>query len=290
MTLESMLVVSRMNYKDINLHEKMLEVITNQFGDTFIIDAFNDKPFTYEHFFKNVYLYIDAFKELGLKRQDKLMLVLENSIDLVFLYFAGLLYDMTLIPIDPQKGQSEIQKIYQYEPNSWILHEDKIEIESDKLIKLELLKAHFNLQGLEQYFKSDLMNDLSKIDLDRVYLVMFTSGTSGEPKGVAHSFGNLLMSALSFSNRFGFNSSNIFYQNMPMTYMAGFLNQMIMPFITGGKIVVGNRFTISEVMNFWQYPIKYGVNTFWFNPTMLSLLNKLDRSEEGVNYAKTGGN
>lgn len=287
MTLESILVVSRMNYKDINLHEKMLDTLVSRFEEVFIIDAFNDKPFTYEHFFGNVTLYIQVFKELGLKRQDKLMFILENSIDLVFLYFAGLLYDITLIPVDPQKGQNEIQKISEYESNAWILHDIKFDIQSNKMIELESFKSKLNFKLLEHFNKSDLMNEVSHIDLDRDYLVMFTSGTSGEPKGVVHSFRNLLTTALAFSDKFGFDSNNIFYQNMPMTYMAGFLNQMIIPFITGGKIIIGNRFSISEVMHFWKYPIKYGVNTFWFNPTMLSLLTKLDRSDEGVRYTKS---
>lgn len=287
MTLENILAVNKMNYSEINLHDKILETIEVQYEELFIIDACNDKPFTYELFFENVTLYIEAFKELGLKRQDKLMLVLENSIDLVFLYFAGLLYDLILIPVDPQKGQHEIQKISSYESNAWILHDNSIEIQMDKLINLEELKCKLSSKSISQCDKNELMSNISKIDLDRTYLVMFTSGTSGDPKGVAHTFRNLLTTALAFSDKFGFDSKNIFYQNMPMTYMAGFLNQMIIPFITGGKIVVGNRFSISEVMQFWKYPIKYNVNTFWFNPTMLSLLTKLDRSDDGIQYAKT---
>ena len=43
-----------------------------------------------------------------------------------------------------------------------------------------------------------------------------------------HSFSNLIESALAFKNEFGFNQENIFYHNLPMTYMAGILNLFVM--------------------------------------------------------------
>ena len=50
--------------------------------------------------------------------------------------------------------------------------------------------------------------------------------------------------------------------------------------------VTSNLSNISKIRNFWQNPIKYNVNTFWFIPTIVSLLLKIDRSQNGIEYSK----
>jgi long-chain acyl-CoA synthetase len=40
------------------------------------------------------------------------------------------------------------------------------------------------------------------------------------------------------------------------------------------------------MMRFWDAPIKYSVNTFWFIPTIIALLLKLDRGTNGIEYAE----
>jgi long-chain acyl-CoA synthetase len=101
-----------------------------------------------------------------------------------------------------------------------------------------------------------------------------------------HSFRNLLRSSVAFSSRLGLGKSNVFCHNLPMSYMAGILNLIILPFASGGRVVVGRRFSVSNLAGFWNAPARYSVNTFCFIPTELALLLKLDRGSEGVEYAR----
>ena len=70
-----------------------------------------------------------------------------------------------------------------------------------------------------------------------------------------------------------------------MSYIGGILNLIILPLISESKIVIDEKFSITKMKNFWEQPIKYSVNTFWFIPTILSLLLKIDRSNDGVEYS-----
>jgi len=94
------------------------------------------------------------------------------------------------------------------------------------------------------------------------------------------------MSALSFNKKFDFDSNNIFLHNLPMSYMAGILNSIFLPFISQSKIVVGQRFTLKNTMNFWEIPKKYSINTFWLTPTMIGLLLKFDRGNDGIEFGE----
>ena len=71
-----------------------------------------------------------------------------------------------------------------------------------------------------------------------------------------------------------------------MAYMAGMLNTFIKPLIFGCKIVVGERLSVMMAMKFWEEIKKYKINTFWINPTFVSLLLKLDRNNIGIEYCK----
>ena len=127
---------------------------------------------------------------------------------------------------------------------------------------------------------------LDGLDYDQLSLITFTSGSTGIPKGVKHSIKNLVITAEAFGKEFGFGKENVFYHNLPMSYMAGVLNLFILPMVCGSSIVVGERFNILNIPNFWRFPSRYGVNTFWLIPAVLSMLMKLDRGREGIEYAK----
>ena len=86
---------------------------------------------------------------------------------------------------------------------------------------------------------------------------------------------------------FNFNDKSVFYHNLPMTHMAGFLNLIILPLVSGSKIIIDREFQASSIASFWDNPIKYGANVFWFVPVIIDLLVNLDRGDKGVNYFKS---
>jgi len=185
---------------------------------------------------------------------------------------------MKFVPIDPQKGQQEIDEIISYTSPSYIFHDPKF-----KNIIGKTIDVH-DLRQSKIYPSIDDVSIFKKIEYNTPFLITFTSGSTGKPKGVIHSFNNLVHSALSFNSKFNFDERNIFYHNLPMSYMAGILNLFILPLVSKSKIIIGKRFDISEIPYFWKIPKKYAANTFWFNPTILELLLKLDRGQEGVEY------
>ena len=143
----------------------------------------------------------------------------------------------------------------------------------------------FKIRNLEVNYL-DLTNIFVKIDYDSLFIITFTSGSTGKSKGVMHSFNNFAFSSEKFSKQFGFNKTHKFFHNLPMSYIGGILNLLILPLISESKIIISDRFDISKIINFWHEPIKYSANTFWFPPTIISLLLKLDRGDIGTNYSK----
>jgi long-chain acyl-CoA synthetase len=249
----------------------------------FIVDPLHNKKLTGKDFFSAVLHCKKQLEALGLCKQDKICLLMNNSLDLVVMYFASLFMQLIIIPIDPHKGQREIDEILKIVNGKKIFCDTTSEYCGTDVVVIESIRDKFYASNGDSVGDMSLIDEL---DFSCIYLITFTSGTTGICKGVRHSFNNLIASARAFSNRFNFDQQNVFYHNVPMTYMAGILNLIILPFVAGSTIVLGSRFDVSQAMNFWDVPSGQGVNTFWFVPTMLSLLLKFDRGNKGADYLR----
>ncbi|MBI1984580.1 MAG: acyl--CoA ligase, partial [Candidatus Wildermuthbacteria bacterium] len=269
-----------------NVAELFIQTFQNNWDELFVTEAVSGKTFSHKDFFRCVLSARQALDNLKIAKGDIVCLIIQNSLHLMVLYFALLLKGAVVVPIDPEKGIEEVDAILSQLQYRCIIADDNIEnIGSShrEVIRLNSLA--------ESFYQNDRDADVSllavfdDVDYEAPYTITFTSGSTGAPKGVIHSCKNFAMTSQAFAERFNFGPQNVFYHNLPMTYMAGILNLIFLPFFSGSKIVIGDRFRVSGIMRFWEVPARYGVNTFWFIPTIVSLLLKLDRGTDGRTLA-----
>lgn len=278
-----MLGGSRMK-NEINTSAILKDIFKENWNEIFIFDGLNDRELSYMNFCNMILNCKETLEGMGIEKNDVVCLIMSNSIDLAILYFTSLIMQLTVVPIDINKGENDIKEILsQLKYKAIISNIPDLEIPEKEIIDINEFKDIFS-KKIELDINE--LNVFDGLDYNKIFLITFTSGSTGVAKGVMHSFNNLIMSALAFKQRFNFNKRNIFYHNLPMTYMAGILNLIILPLVSESKIVIGERFNISNIMRFWDIPIRYSANTFWFIPTIVALLLKLDRGDQGINYAR----
>ncbi len=257
------------------------QIFEDNWEKIFIFDAIHDKHITYGDFFNRVMDFKEKLEQEGLKKGNFLCLILDNSIELAIFYFSSLLLGLVAIPIDPYRGSDEIKEILNQFNNKKIICDEKFVNDFPSSIKLDKL-----IENKKKFGFFDSLAIFKNVDFEKTFLITFTSGTSGKQKGVMHSFNNLFQSANAFGKRFDFGNGDIFLHNLPMTYMAGILNLLILPLISKSQIVITERTSVSNISKFWNIAIKFSANVFWLIPTMLELLIKLDRGTDGINYTK----
>lgn len=81
---------------------------------------------------------------------------------------------------------------------------------------------------------------LDDLSTDDVSVLMFTSGTTGRPKGVLHSQRTLLYEAWSIADRFDLDRPIVFMPS-PLTHITGLLYGILLPLITRGSVVLQDR-------------------------------------------------
>lgn len=85
-------------------------------------------------------------------------------------------------------------------------------------------------------------NYMSDLGADDDAMLLFTSGSTGGPKAVRLSHGNLLANAFGVIERTGVTRSDRLLHAMPLHHTNGINNQLIAPFACGASVVMLERF------------------------------------------------
>jgi long-chain acyl-CoA synthetase len=79
-------------------------------------------------------------------------------------------------------------------------------------------------------------------DPDSTAVMLYTSGTSGKPKGVPLTHGNLLSNAQTLIDRAGLGADEVFLGVLPMFHAFGLTGSMVMPLLLGAEVTYQPRF------------------------------------------------
>ena len=79
-------------------------------------------------------------------------------------------------------------------------------------------------------------------DPDAVTQLIFTSGTTGDPKGVMHTSNTVHAMLHGFIDRLGLRADDVTHMPSPLAHQSGFLHGMVMPIILGATAVIQDVF------------------------------------------------
>lgn len=213
---------------------------------------------------------------------------LPNSVEFVLLYFACAYSGLTVVPISLNLSHRERQFIISHSGVKALIHAVSLQADIHDILP-SLVRIVVGGGSKENAFLDfeQIVGEAehySEIKESNVLSIHFTSGTTGEPKAVAHTVGSLFGNALCFNESVGIDSIYRFLHIMPMAYMAGFLNTILCPFMAGASVVLAPQFDARTALNFWAPVVEHAVNALWMSPTMLISLLQLDRSTKGIEY------
>ena len=278
-----------------NLFEDINNIFTKNKDKDFLISDLTGKTLTYGDLYKSAMSFASYMQSVGLKKGDKVVVIMENCDEVVQIYFSLFLYGSILVPINPDLTNDQI----------WHIINDS---DCRKVIcgELEFEKINKNSREIKFIVLKDGLNTINKIeepyiDFEQVIssnydkkakinfhgvddnndlIHIYTSGTTGEPKKVVHSYSNILNNGFSFVNATNLGSKNRFINYLPVTYLGGYYNLLLIPLLCGGSVVITNHFNSKILLEFWDKVDHYEINTLWFVPTILNGLLKLDKSSD----------
>ncbi len=245
---------------------------------TFLIDASNGDAEAHSHSYGELAQAAAKLAALlahkGVRRGDRLAIMLPNGREFLLLYLACLHAGITAVPINPALPARDTDYILSITRPALLIGEPGSGRTSAEL-PFWALASNSLWQQLETFSPAP-----ATLEGDDIAAIFFTSGTTSRPKGVCHTATALLANAAAFNRHMQWDASLRMLHVLPMSYMAGFLNTLLCPLMAGGSLVLAPQFDAATALRFWQPVQQHGVNALWLTPTMLALLCKLNRDPD----------
>lgn len=252
-------------------------IILNNKDKVFAIDPYTELSYTYYDIYNLSMNYSKIFSiKYNIKSDNRVILLLDNSIEFVALYFWAFFNNIVIMPLSKKLQKEDIEKIIIDYSIDFVIADENF-INTNKEI---------NMKGINIVKEKHDLNTMPKIDYDKNLLLMYTSGTTGEPKCIVHSLSSFLDNGNKFIELHNITSNDRFILLLEMSYMAGYYNMFLVPFLAQASVVIKGSFKPQDILRFWNEIIKYKVTILWFVPTIIKLLNELDRSLKGKEYCK----
>ena len=242
---------------------------------------FEDEVLSYEDLDRLSNQFAHFFQSAGVGIGDRVSFISLNDSLLIAGYFGAFKAGGVANPINNRLTPPEFAYILNHAQSKCIvISPEFIEVLSNTLPlikhspKILVLRAPENLtiaahrdNELKNYSDSKLK--IENVTADDGALLLYTSGTTGNPKGVLLSHHNLCSAAQIVSQGFEIQESDRTLCVMPLFHTNGLMFSNLPFLYRGASIVLRKRFSAS---NFWHECKRYAVNSSSVSPTILSLL------------------
>ena len=225
---------------------EMMEISEERFPDNEAFKAIVPKvvTFTYKQALKKIREIAYYLVATGAKKGDHIAVTGKNSPEWALAYFAISFAGCIIVPLDYSLHIEDMEKILAFGDV------DRIFIDGEKIDEIDkegkLFKEKISLEPESKGYKYVLdltgpETELPKLHAEDTAAMLFTSGTTGTPKGVMLSFSNFMSSTLSSQRLFDVYPTDVFYAILPIHHAYTMTAVLLETVVSGASCVFGKR-------------------------------------------------
>ncbi len=250
---------------------------------------------------------------IGVRPGDRVALMAENQSEWIALFFAAARIRTPVVTINPRyRGRELSHMLHQSGATSLAIAAKTAEIDFlqfvqdspeifkniERLIVLpDASGVPGDLSKIERAVPySDLLTASSALAVDLVpkpedpAAILYTSGTTGLPKGAVLTQGSLLASASAQVRHLGFVEDDVLVGHLPLNHVGGITCTVLSSLLSGASVLLVPAFKPNQVLKLLA---ERGVTVLLAVPTMYTLLFGLDSMStaplSGVRLCVVGG-
>jgi len=276
-----------------NILELLVEKASRHKNETFITFYASGgvaMRYTYEEFRRKVFQTANYLRAQGLIEESRVATVSHNHIDTVVQYFAAWCAGMTVVPINVGETPERIKYILENAgvQLAFVRNEYLPMIESLGLNLTILASSDFEQTIAafpDEFGQAHIIdtrvkpketvdeNRATYADLETEALIVYTSGTTGLPKGVVLTQYNLLVDTDAIAAWHGLKEGDVMMCVLPIHHVNGTVVTLLTPLYYGGSVILNQKFQ-TEI--FFERVANEKVKIVSVVPTLLQFLLHAD--------------
>ncbi len=235
--------------KNMSVYEVLKET-TKRYGEKEVIYDLHQR-YSYKQLKADVDAFAGGLKGMGIGKGDRVAVSLPNWYEMIVILFAVAKVGVIVVPFSPKYKSHEVEYILKNSQPKLLIATEEFEknVSFEKALTLvpEAITVRYVLKGLQRY--EDLINqgleaqeEPIQVDED-VYCLLYTSGTTGMPKGVMIPHRAIIgNSAFTMGRELKCHEKDIFIISAPLFHIFGMGINLFCAAYAGARIVLIEKF------------------------------------------------
>jgi malonyl-CoA/methylmalonyl-CoA synthetase len=231
------------------------------------IETVNGRRYTYAELDQGSARFAAHLRRLGLKPGERVAVSVENSPQALFVYLASLRAGLIYLPLNPAYQRAELAYFVKDAAPRLIICRPEAQAVAREVAPtalVETLDAHGKGSLVEASRTLPAKFDPVDRPPDEPAAILYTSGTTGLPKGVMLSTRNLAINALALTRAWGMTSDDVLLHTLPLFHAHGLFVAAHCALLSGAKILLLARFEAEAALRcFERATVFMGVPTHY---------------------------
>ena len=261
-----------------NLYQRFADVL-NAAPQRTLIETLSGEIYSYADVLSISSRYAGALQSLGIKKGDRVAVQVQKSPQALFLYLACLRAGAAYLPLNTAYKPAELEYFIDDAGPKLVVCDPAAEpILNDICAQRSPPPALLTLDAAGQGTLHELASQQSEktpiVECadDDLAAILYTSGTTGKPKGAMLSHNNLRSNAETLVDYWGFSESDVLLHALPLFHVHGLFVACHCTLLSGSKMLFLPRFDADAILkNLPDCTAMMGVPTFY--------VRLLDRTE-----------
>jgi long-chain acyl-CoA synthetase len=209
----------------------------------------NNKKITYKELYNFVHNKSKYLIELGLKKGDRACVLFENSWPLIICFLAGLKEGVIIVPLNPKSTLIENERIINNCSAKAVFFDKNLEV------NLPSFKSLKSIQYFKYFNENKYINVIDvpihkkcSVKEEEIAFILYTSGTTGLPKGAMITNFNIIHSCFHFQNTLKLSEKDKSILAVPATHITGLVAHVMTMLYVGGSLILMKSFKVKEFL------------------------------------------
>jgi long-chain acyl-CoA synthetase len=214
--------------------------------------GYRTESFTYAQILSHAHAFAEELDARNIVKGDRIMIWGENSAQWISAFFGSVLRGVVVVPMDNGSSLDFAHRVFQ-QVQAQLLVASRVHIHN--ATKAGLSMPMLALEDLSQPRQTGSQPSALALNPDDILQIVFTSGTTADPRGVVITHGNVLANIAPFEREMQpyLNYERLvhpirFLNLLPLSHVFGQFLAMFLPPMLGGTVIFQEELKPSEII------------------------------------------